>query len=240
MVCLYKKYRLSHLTWLCFPMTLDANAPMGDQGSTPPFLPPLPVLLGNASAAVIQLDPQGRVQLWNHSAEQLFGWHCDEVLGKPSPTVPNDLWEDNQAWFLRCLGGQTMSGIQLRRRRKDGSAINVHAWAWPVRNQNGLILGVMKMFFPVGERTTVVEGSVNQNLRQKAEQAQRFHSTLVSLGKTDYPSLDAALHTLTTVASQTLNVERVSIWLFNEANDAIHCSCPVSYTHLTLPTNREV
>ncbi len=205
-------------------MTLDANAPMGDQGSMPP-LPPLPALLGNASAAVIQLDPQGRVQLWNHSAEQLFGWHCDEVLGKPSPTVPNDLWEDNQAWFLRCLGGQTMSGIQLRRRRKDGTTINVHAWAWPVRNQNGLILGVMKMFFPVGERTSVVEGSVNQNLRQKVEQAQRFHSALVSLGKTDYPSLDAALHTLTTVASQTLNVERVSIWLFNEANDAIHCSC---------------
>jgi PAS domain S-box-containing protein len=205
-------------------MTIDANASLADQGSNPSQLP-LPLLLGNASAAVVQLDPQGRVQLWNQAAENLFGWRSAEVLGRPSPTVPNDLWEDNQAWFLRCLGGQTMSGIQLQRRRKDGTTINVHAWAWPVRNQHGLILGVMKMFFPVGERTTAQQGSVNQSLIQKTEQAQRFHKAMLSLGKTDYPSLESALHTLTTVASQTLNLERVSVWLFNETKNSIRCAC---------------
>lgn len=211
-------------------MTMEAIAPLAEQEQSQATLP-LPLLLGNASAAVVQLDPQGRVQLWNHSAEKLFGWHCDEVLGKPAPNVPNDLWEDNQAWFLRCLGGQTMSGIQLQRRRKDGSTINVHAWAWPVRNQHGKILGVMKMFFPVGERAKEQEATANQSLIQKTEQAQRFHSAIVSLGKTDYPSLESALHSLATVASQTLNIERVSIWLFNEARNAIHCACLYERSH---------
>ncbi|MFT3878201.1 MAG: PAS domain S-box protein [Gemmatales bacterium] len=205
-------------------MTMDAYASLAEQEQSQSTLP-LPLLLGNASAAVVQLDPQGRVQLWNQSAEKLFGWHCDEVLGKPSPNVPNDLWEDNQAWFLRCLGGQTMSGIQLQRRRKDGSTINVHAWAWPVRNQHGKILGVMKMFFPVGERSAPKETTVDKALAQQTLQAQRFHSAMVSLAKTDYPSIESALHTLTTVASQTLDIERVSIWLFNEARNAIHCAC---------------
>ncbi|HQR08012.1 MAG TPA: PAS domain S-box protein [Gemmatales bacterium] len=211
-------------------MTMDVVAPLAAQEPSQATLP-LPLLLSNASAAVVQLDPQGRVQLWNQAAEKLFGWRCDEVLGKPSPSVPNHLWEDNQAWFLRCLGGQTMSGIQLQRRRKDGSTINVHAWAWPVRNQHGLLLGVMKMFFPVGERAKEQETTANQSLIQKTEQAQRFHSAIVSLSKTDYPSLESALHTLTTVASQTLNVERVSIWLFNEARNAIHCACLYERSH---------
>jgi PAS domain S-box-containing protein len=187
-------------------------------------LPAFPNLMDGASAAIVQLDHEGKVQLWNHSAERLFGWRAAEVIGKPTPNVPNDLWEDNQAWFLRCLGGQTMSGVQLKRRRKDGNVIDVHAWAWPVRTEHGKIIGVMKLFFPVGERIRRDE-LPNQALADKHDQAQRLHKAILYLSKTDHPNLDAALQTLTTVASRTLQVERVSIWLFSEDRQSIRCMC---------------
>lgn len=206
-------------------MSIEAQPSELEKVKGEAWLPPFPTLMDNASAAVMQLDVQGRVQLWNHAAQKLFGWNSLEVLGKPSPTVPNELWEDNQAWFLRCLGGQTMSGVQMKRRRKDGSTVNLHAWAWPVRSESGTILGVMKMFFPVGEQATRQEASADQLLKHQTEQAQRFHSALVSLSKTDHPSLEKALQTLTAVASQALQVERVSIWLFSQDNQRIVCRC---------------
>lgn len=197
-----------------------SGKPDGD-GAFPPF----PTLLSHACAAVIQLDTEGRVQLWNRAAEKMFGWTQAEVLGKPPPTIANELWEDNKAWFLRCLGGQTVSGVQLQRRRKDGSTINLYAWAWPVLSSHGTVLGVMKMFFPVGERTTRETLTGDQLLQQQTEHAQRFHAALIELSKTEHPNLDVALKTLTAVASKTLQVERVGVWLFDENHQSISCRC---------------
>jgi PAS domain S-box-containing protein len=188
-------------------------------------LPPFSAVMESSSAAIVQLDTEGRVQIWNQSAEKLFGWRSEEVLGKPTPTVPNELWEDNQAWFLRCLGGQTMSGVQMQRRCKDGKSINLHAWAWPVRTEEGHVVGVIKLFFPTGERKQRSVSTENQQLVSQTEQASRFHQALVVLGKTDHDSLDRALQTLCTVASDTLEVDRVSIWLFTDANHSILCHC---------------
>ena len=188
-------------------------------------LPAFPSLVDGASAAIIQLDHDGKVQLWNRAAEKMFGWRPEEVIGQPVPTIPNELWEDNQAWFLRCLGGQTMSGIQLKRRRKDGSVMDLHAWAWPVHSEHGKILGVMMMFFPVGERLPQQDETPDEVLSAKNDQAQRLHQAIVHLSKTDHPNLETALQTFTTVASRTLRVERVSIWLFTEDRQAIDCIC---------------
>ncbi|HQR42341.1 MAG TPA: PAS domain S-box protein, partial [Gemmatales bacterium] len=187
-------------------MSVDAHSAGQEVLQAQESLPPFPALMENSSAAVIQLDTQGRIQLWNNSAEKLFGWRSEEVLGKPSPNVPNEFWEDNQAWFLRCLGGQTMSGIQLQRRRKDGRTVNLHAWAWPVRSEQGRVVGVMKLFFPTGERVLRSPPPEDQQLNKQTEQANRFHQALVSLGKTDHDSLDRALQTLCTVASNPLGV----------------------------------
>ncbi len=202
-------------------MSIDLKRRASDKQEV---LPAFPNLVDGASAAIVQLDHEGKVQLWNHSAERLFGWRAAEVIGKPTPNVPNDLWEDNQAWFLRCLGGQTMSGVQLKRRRKDGNVIDVHAWAWPVRTEHGKIIGVMKLFFPVGERIRRDE-LPNQALADKHDQAQRLHQAILYLSKTDHPNLEAALQTLTTVASRTLQVERVSIWIFSDDRHSIRCAC---------------
>ncbi|HMP16323.1 MAG TPA: GAF domain-containing protein [Gemmatales bacterium] len=103
--------------------------------------------------------------------------------------------------------------------------MDLHAWAWPVHSEHGKILGVMMMFFPVGERLPQQDETPDEVLSAKNDQAQRLHQAIVHLSKTDHPNLEAALQTLTTVASRTLRVERVSIWLFTEDRQAIDCIC---------------
>src|SRR5947209_10655090 len=38
--------------------------------------------------AIIALDGEGRVKMWNRGAERIFGWTEDEVIGRPLPTIP--------------------------------------------------------------------------------------------------------------------------------------------------------
>ncbi|MDP2401784.1 MAG: HD domain-containing phosphohydrolase, partial [Actinomycetota bacterium] len=38
--------------------------------------------------AILTLDPNGLVTLWNPAAERIFGWTRDDVIGKPCPLVP--------------------------------------------------------------------------------------------------------------------------------------------------------
>src|SRR5262249_24528652 len=50
----------------------------------------LEALVRASPVAIIALDRQGRVQLWNPAAERLFGWAASDVTGRPYPLVPAD------------------------------------------------------------------------------------------------------------------------------------------------------
>src|SRR5207237_8989318 len=41
--------------------------------------------------AILAVDRDGNVQTWNRAAEQIFGWTAGEVIGRPSPAVPDEL-----------------------------------------------------------------------------------------------------------------------------------------------------
>src|SRR5947199_2834735 len=50
----------------------------------------LRILFHASPIAIVVLDPQGLVRLWNSAAERLFGWSEQEVIGGSLPTVPQD------------------------------------------------------------------------------------------------------------------------------------------------------
>ena len=49
----------------------------------------LRALLDSCPLAVLSLDAEGRVRLWNAGAEKLFGWKAEEIIGAPLPTIPD-------------------------------------------------------------------------------------------------------------------------------------------------------
>ena len=87
---------------------------------------------------VFSLD-DGTVKMWNPAAEQIFGWSEQEVLDRFLPSVP----EDKQDEFLANLDvvrqGKTLTGVETRRQKKDGSPIDLAIWAAPLRDAKGNI-----------------------------------------------------------------------------------------------------
>src|SRR5581483_4615867 len=66
----------------------------------------LRALIEASPAAIVELDRSGRVELWNRTAERMFGWLASETVGKPPP-VP----EDARAEHERLVGRAVSAGF---------------------------------------------------------------------------------------------------------------------------------
>lgn len=103
----------------------------------------LQAIIDASPLAMVAVDSELNVTLWNPAAEKMFGWKKEEILGKPYPTVPPDLQEELRYNF-RCLNdGLTRREYETRRIRKDGSMIDVDLSLAPIRNSAGVAIGLV-------------------------------------------------------------------------------------------------
>jgi PAS domain S-box-containing protein len=121
-------------------------------------------VIETAPVAMIALDAQRRVVMWNLAAEQLFGWRADEVLGTVPPIAPPDRAGEFAAFHWRVLDGQPFTNVHTQRLRRDGSPVDVQLSTAPLRNSAGEIVGVMATYLDVTACT-----QVEQALRQSEE-----------------------------------------------------------------------
>lgn len=105
--------------------------------------PAFEALLESTSAAIVALDGDGRVLLWNRGAERIFGWTEDEALGRLLPPMPPERMEEFRGLRARVLSGEALEGVAMRHERKDGSAVPVLLSIRPLRGREGEVHGVL-------------------------------------------------------------------------------------------------
>lgn len=124
--------------------------------------------------AIIAIDRNGLVEAWNPTAERIFGWSADEVVGRPLPFVPDGERRSSRSLIDRLVGGETVRDLPLRRQRRDGSPIDIRISAAPVRGANGEVTGIVSVGEDVTERLRSDEA-----LRQR----ERQQATIAALGQ---------------------------------------------------------
>jgi PAS domain S-box-containing protein len=77
------------------------------------------------------------VTSWNQAAARLFGWTKEEVLGHELPYVPDDETLAADVLWEQGLRGEVHGPIELRRRRKDGTLLDLLLWPVFVRSEAG-------------------------------------------------------------------------------------------------------
>jgi PAS domain S-box-containing protein len=95
--------------------------------------------------AIVALDREGRIIMWNRAAQRIFGWSESEVLGRRPPYVPDHKQSDFLALRERELTGEFLDGVELRRQRKDGTPVDVRLWTAPLRDADGRVTDVLGM-----------------------------------------------------------------------------------------------
>ncbi len=125
----------------------------------------LQAIIQSSPLAIISLDPEGNVTHWNPAAERVFGWSERESLGRFLPLVPDEKRDEHRALRERVLRGEGFSDVQARRRKKDGSPIDISISTAPLRDAQGRIIGIISVNVDITERKRAEEA-----LREKEAQ----------------------------------------------------------------------
>jgi diguanylate cyclase (GGDEF)-like protein/PAS domain S-box-containing protein len=127
----------------------------------------LQILFQASPTAIITLDLQEKVTLWNPAAEHAFGWHEAEVLGRSLPFILQDKRNEYLALREGVLGGQSFTGIELFCSKKDGSPIDISFSMAPLRNAAGNIVGMMSTCVDITDRRRMEEEIREMSMRDQ-------------------------------------------------------------------------
>ena len=105
--------------------------------------------------AVIEWNPEGRVQSWNPAAERMFGYPAEEALGQPiiELIVPQKAEVREQVHRIAesLTQDQQRSRAEHENKRKDGSTLMCRWFNTPLTDEAGRPLGVASMALDVTE-----------------------------------------------------------------------------------------
>jgi PAS domain S-box-containing protein len=117
----------------------------------------LEALVRSSGLGIVVLDSDATVRLWNPAAERIFGWSAAEAIGRPLPVILPQDWAAFRANLERSLAGDVVD-VEVRRHRKDGTAVDLAVSTAPLRDAAGRIRGVV-----------AVAGDVTERKREQAE-----------------------------------------------------------------------
>ena len=95
----------------------------------------LEAIIKASPVAIVALDAEERVILWSESAERMFGWLKEEVVGKPLPIVPPDA----QLAGLESSRSAEANypGVEAIRVHRNGTHVPVRIWTAPISDGTG-------------------------------------------------------------------------------------------------------
>jgi PAS domain S-box-containing protein len=113
----------------------------------------LAAIVESSDDAIISKDLNGIVRSWNRSAERLFGYTAEEVIGKSITIVipPDRLGEEPQI-LGRLQRGERVDHFETIRRHKDGTLLDISLTISPVKNSEGKVVGASKIARDITER----------------------------------------------------------------------------------------
>ena len=117
----------------------------------------LATIIQASPVAIVCSDPQRRILIWNRSAEKIFGYSAAETIGQLTKLLPPDRIAESQALFERAIRGETVHDVHVKRRRKDGTLVDVRVAAAPMTNPDGTVRGVAWAYEDVTDRKKAEE-----------------------------------------------------------------------------------
>jgi PAS domain S-box-containing protein len=96
--------------------------------------------------AIVTKNLDGVIQTWNRSAEELFGYKAEEIIGKHvSILIPPNRLDEEEQIIQRLQSGLPAERLETLRVAKDGRQIPVAVSVSPIKNAEGEVVGASKV-----------------------------------------------------------------------------------------------
>ena len=139
--------------------------------------------------AIVAVDDEGRVLIWNRAAERLFGWSEEEVLGRLLPIASGIRAEQHTMLRQQVFRGETLTEIEVLRERKDGSLVQVSLSVAPLYDGHGSIYGAMAVIVDISERKRA-----GDELHQSHEQLRALASRVEAVREEERTRIAREIH----------------------------------------------
>ena len=121
----------------------------------------LAAIIESSEDAIASKDLNGIITSWNKSAERLFGYKAEEIIGKPVTTIiPLELHGDEPKILGKIRAGERIEHFQTVRVRKDGQRINVSLTVSPIKDDKGKIVGAAKIVRDITRQKKLEEAAL--------------------------------------------------------------------------------
>jgi PAS domain S-box-containing protein len=106
--------------------------------------------------AIVVIDMELLVRVWNASAERLLGWAAEEALGHRYPPLGDQDVAGFREDYAPLLSGDKDSlEIEVRRSRRDGATVDLHVYGAALHDDADAINGLLFIFEDVTDRRHV-------------------------------------------------------------------------------------
>lgn len=114
-------------------------------------------IVESSSDAIVSYLLDGTVRSWNHSAEVMFGYRAEEIVGATASSLmtqflPPEMIPAEAAILKRVLDGENVPAHESIRFHRDGTPVHVLITASPIRDASGAIIGIARTVRDITER----------------------------------------------------------------------------------------
>lgn len=114
-------------------------------------------LIRNSPAAVLVLDLNSYVLVWNKQAEKIYGLKSKEVVGKLLPTLTEESFQEHLEIRDKLLSGATIIDFDVQRKKSNGSVFWLNMSISPIKDANGKIFATMSIVTDITRRKLTEE-----------------------------------------------------------------------------------
>jgi len=133
----------------------------------------LAAIVASSDDAIVSKDLDGVITSWNRAAEEMFGFPAAEAIGSHiSIIVPEDRLDEEAFVLAQVRSGAGIRHFETRRRRKDGSFIDIDLTVSPIRSADGVVIGASKIARNITEQ---------KRLRQIADETSRMKDEFLAV-----------------------------------------------------------
>jgi two-component system cell cycle sensor histidine kinase/response regulator CckA len=111
----------------------------------------LSAIIDASPVAVMEIDPDRNVVVWNEAAERIFGWKSEDVIGRRLPVTPEEYEQESADLIGRVVAGDHIVGFETVRKRRDGTLIPVSLSLAPHHDGDGRLLGMIGVGIDLSE-----------------------------------------------------------------------------------------
>jgi diguanylate cyclase (GGDEF)-like protein/PAS domain S-box-containing protein len=103
----------------------------------------LAAIVDGSGDAILGTTADGTVTSWNAAAERLFGYSAEEIIGHPLAILaPDGRTSEQEGVRARLNAGSPAERLETKRRRRDGTWVDVLITASPTTDATGTVAGL--------------------------------------------------------------------------------------------------